>query len=181
MTSDTYRPRHLLELALAVCLLCLLGPLSYSIGGVVPISLQSLLVVLAPLLTSKWRGSLAVVLYLLAGFAGLPVFAGGSSGFEKLWGPTAGFLLAFPLAAFVTGTLAERGGTVKAIQVAATLFLGQTLILLIGFAWLLIYEREMGGMWDSLMPLLPGLFLKTLLGTALFLLVRRWLPGKIGA
>lgn len=73
----------------------------------VPITLQTMAVALAGLLLGPWRGLLAVLLYLLLGFAGLPVFAGGGSGLGVLVRATAGYLLAFPLAAFVTGWLAQ--------------------------------------------------------------------------
>jgi biotin transport system substrate-specific component len=79
----------------------------FSIGGAVPITLQTFAVILAGLVLGPWRGALAVVLYLLLGFANLPVFAGGSSGTAVLAGPTAGFLLSFPVAALVAGLVAR--------------------------------------------------------------------------
>ncbi|MFV0451481.1 MAG: biotin transporter BioY [Propioniciclava sp.] len=73
----------------------------------VPITLQTLAIALAGLLLGPWRGMAAVLLYLLVGFAGLPVFAQGSAGLGVLVRPSAGYLLAFPLAALVTGWLAR--------------------------------------------------------------------------
>lgn len=78
------------------------------LGPFVPITLQTLAVALAGLLLGPWRGMFAVLLYLVLGLAGLPVFAGGAGGLAVLVGPTAGYLISFPLAAWVTGWLAQR-------------------------------------------------------------------------
>lgn len=74
----------------------------------VPVTLQSLAVMLAGALLGPWRGAAAVLLYLLSGLAGLPVFAGGASGPAVLHGPSAGYLAAFPLAALLCGALVRR-------------------------------------------------------------------------
>lgn len=75
--------------------------------GPVPITLQTLAVVLTGLVLGPWRGMLATLLYLAVGFAGLPVFAGGSAGLAVLGKPSVGYLLAFPLGAMVAGAIAR--------------------------------------------------------------------------
>jgi biotin transport system substrate-specific component len=72
----------------------------------VPITLQTLGVMLAGIVLGPGRGAAAVLLYLAAGLIGLPVFSGFNGGFGVLAGPSAGYLLAFPLAALVAGLLA---------------------------------------------------------------------------
>lgn len=72
----------------------------------VPITLQTLGVMLAGAVLGPARGAAAVLLYLAAGLAGLPVFSGFSGGFGVLAAPSAGYLLAFPLAAAIAGALA---------------------------------------------------------------------------
>ena len=77
------------------------------LGGLgVPITLQTLGVALAGLCLGPWRGSAAVALYLVVGLAGLPVFAQGRAGLGVLAGPSAGYLVAFPIAALLTGAVA---------------------------------------------------------------------------
>lgn len=73
----------------------------------VPITLQTLGVALCGLCLGPVRGFAAVALYVLAGLAGLPVFAGGKAGLSVLAGPTVGYVLAFPFAAIVTGLVAK--------------------------------------------------------------------------
>lgn len=83
-------------------------------GNPVPITLQTLAVALAGLCLGPWRGFLATALYLVIGFAGLPVFAGGTSGVGVLAKASAGYLLAFPFAAgligFVSYAFLRRAG-----------------------------------------------------------------------
>jgi biotin transport system substrate-specific component len=74
----------------------------------VPITLQTLAVMLAGLSLGAVRGSLAVLLYLALGFAGLPVFSGGRSGLQVMTTPSAGYLVAFAVAAFVVGLAAQQ-------------------------------------------------------------------------
>ncbi|MDR1711616.1 MAG: biotin transporter BioY [Propionibacteriaceae bacterium] len=75
-------------------------------GSTVPITLQTLGVLLAGLVLGPWRGFLAVVLYLIVGFAGVPVFASGTGGLAVFTSMSIGYLVAFPVAALVAGWLA---------------------------------------------------------------------------
>jgi biotin transport system substrate-specific component len=78
-------------------------------GTPVPMTLQPLVVVLAGLWLGPVAGATSMVLYLLAGAAGLPVFAPmGAPGFARLLGPTGGYLWAYPVAALVAGLVADR-------------------------------------------------------------------------
>ncbi len=76
-------------------------------GGAVPITLQTFGVMLTGLVLGPRRGVLAMLLYLAVGAAGLPVFSGGSAGLAVFAGPSAGYLLAFPLAALLSGYLGD--------------------------------------------------------------------------
>lgn len=78
------------------------------VGGLgVPITLQTLAVMLTGLVLGPVRSGLAVLLYLLLGFVGLPVFSRGQSGLQVLSGPTAGYLVSFLVAAVVVGLAAQ--------------------------------------------------------------------------
>ncbi|WP_432484266.1 biotin transporter BioY [Kineococcus esterisolvens] len=80
----------------------------------VPITLQTLGLMLCGTVLGPWRGALAALVYLVLGLAGLPVFAGGAAGLAVLAGPSAGFLLAYPAGALVTGALARAGARRRA-------------------------------------------------------------------
>ncbi len=85
---------------------CTLVP-AVPVGVGVPITLQTFGVALAGIVLGPRRGFLAVLLYLLVGFAGLPVFAQGNAGLGVLAKPSAGYLVSFPIAALVSGALAS--------------------------------------------------------------------------
>ncbi|MGH7663025.1 MAG: biotin transporter BioY [Gemmatimonadaceae bacterium] len=87
----------------------------------VPITLQPLVVVLAGFWLGPAAGAASMVLYLIAGAAGLPVFAPmGAPGAARLVGPTGGYLIAYPAAAFVAGWLIARARTFPLRLVAAS-------------------------------------------------------------
>jgi len=85
----------------------------------VPFTLQGLAVVVVGGVLGPRLGAAALLAYLAAGLAGLPVFAGGGSGVARLLGPTGGYLLAFPVAAALTGAIAARGGFWRVLAGAA--------------------------------------------------------------
>lgn len=82
-------------------------------GSVVPLTLQTFGVMLAGLVLGARRGALAALLYLAVGAAGLPVFSGGVGGVGVFASLSAGYLLAFPLAAALAGHLATRAGGLR--------------------------------------------------------------------
>src|SRR2546429_9129028 len=77
--------------------------------GPVPITGQTFAVLLTGALLGSRLGAAAVIAYLIEGAVGLPFFAGGGAGLIRFLGPTGGYLVAFPAAAFVTGAFAEHG------------------------------------------------------------------------
>lgn len=87
---------------------CALLPAIQVGAGIVPITLQTFGVLLAGAVLGARRGFLAVMLYIVVGAAGLPVFSGGASGLAVLSGPSAGYIAGFPLAAALCGFLVER-------------------------------------------------------------------------
>ena len=96
----------------------------------IPFTLQPLAVLAVGGLLGMGEGFAALVLYLGLGLLGLPVFAGGGAGIVRLIGPTGGYLLAFPLAAGITGALsAPRGGAAAPIwRVLGACVLGMAVI-----------------------------------------------------
>ncbi|MBI2652288.1 biotin transporter BioY [Candidatus Woesearchaeota archaeon] len=74
----------------------------------VPITLQTLVVLLSGAMLGAYYGALAMILYITVGALGLPVFAGGGFGFGALLGPSGGYLFSYPIAAFVIGKMLEN-------------------------------------------------------------------------
>lgn len=103
----------------------------------VPVTLQTLFVLLSGMVLGARWGATAQAQYLLMGFLGLPVFAAGG-GFWYLFNPrgTGGYLLAYPLAAYVAGRLLERTGSRSLVAYLLAGVAGTTVIYAIGAAWL---------------------------------------------
>ncbi|MGI9155806.1 MAG: biotin transporter BioY [Marmoricola sp.] len=87
-----------------------LVPAVYPFGGAVPITAQSLGVMLAGAVIGRWRGAGALLLLLALVAIGLPLLAGGRGGLGVFAGPSVGYLVGYPVAAWAVGRLTELGG-----------------------------------------------------------------------
>lgn len=104
----------------------------------VPFTLQPMVVLVGGAALGARLGMASQVLYLLAGIAGLPVFATSAvlpQGFLRLLGPTGGFLMAYPFAAFVAGWLSERGFDRRFFTSVIAMAAGLGIVFAFGIAW----------------------------------------------
>ncbi len=123
----------------------------------VPVTGQTLAVLLVGALLGSRRGALAVVAYIAQGLAGLPVFAGGAAGLARLFGPTGGYLVGFVAAAFLVGLLAERGWDRRFGTTVAAMTLGNVVIYAVGATWLAVFVGGLPQAWSmGVLPFLPG-------------------------
>lgn len=144
----------------------------------VPLTLQTFGVLLIAVLFGARTSALAAGLYLLEGAAGLPVFQPfGAAGVARLFGPTAGYLLSFPLAAFLAARLMELFSAPPALRAAgllrgwlrcaAALLPGAAVMLLSGWAWLAALAGPRPAFELGVAPFLAGEFAKVGLAAAL--------------
>jgi len=137
----------------------------------VPMTLQTLAVLLAGLVLGPVGGVAAVGLYLLAAAVGLPVLSDGRGGLAALAGPTAGYLVGFVLATGLAGVLARSRLRRDVGAVIAGLIAIHGLILALGAAWL---AREAGldtAIAQGLLPFLPGAVVKSIAAWAIWRLM----------
>lgn len=157
--------------AIGLGVLCLLGRVEIKLIEDIPITLQTLLVVVLPALLGTRIGTLAVLGYLVAGGVGAPVFSGGKGGWEVFTGPTAGFLIGFLPAAWVTGKMVHSPWGQKILSVFLAMLAGHQIVLLFGLPW---YGYQQG--WEKIWPLwqslTPGLLIKVALAGLITILVR---------
>lgn len=142
----------------------------------VPFSLQTLFVVLAGLLLGARDAALVVVVYAVAGLAGLPVLAGGGAGVERFFGPTGGYLIGFlPLA--VLAARARRGDPPRVTWARGLLWggLGHVVLFASGVFWLAV-ARSLSpaeALRLGMVPFLPGALIKLVAAIALARLLRQ--------
>jgi len=129
----------------------------------VPLTGQTFAVLLVGALLGGRRGGLSVILYLLEGVAGLPVFAGGAFGLARLVGPTGGYLVGFVVAAYVVGLLAQRGWDRRIWSTALAMLVGNTVIYASGLTWLAHFVGAQHVFSLGLVPFVPGDLIKLIL------------------
>lgn len=129
----------------------------------VPITGQTLGVLLVGAGLGSRRGAGSLALYLVWGILGLPVFTGWSSGIAHLAGPTGGYLVGFILAAFVTGWLCERKLDRRWTTALLPFLAGEAIIYLFGVTWLASFIGARQALVAGLWPFLPGDVLKLVL------------------
>ena len=171
--------RALVLMVLGTALLALSAkvnlPLPY-----VPMTLQTLVVLLIGA-AYGWRlGGATLIVYLAEGAIGLPVFAGPVGGLAPLWGPTAGYLMGFVAAAVTTGWLGERGWDRSVPRLFVAMGLGHVIILGAGFVWL-AFGMKLGSAkaWSvGVAPFVAASLIKNALGAVTVPAVRHVLDRR---
>ena len=136
MTSQQLKLRMMIVTALFAAIIGVLAQMNIPLP-LVPITGQTLAIGLAATILGSRFGTLSVVLYLIIGATGVPVFAEMSGGISKLVGPTGGYLVGFLPAAFLIGLYMEKTSfTFKNAMIANTI--GMLVTLIFGTAWLKI-------------------------------------------
>ncbi|YBV98538.1 biotin transporter BioY [Phyllobacteriaceae bacterium JZ32] len=134
----------------------------------VPITLQTLVIPLIGALYGWRLGALTVFAWLVEAAMGLPVLAGGAGGLHHFAGPTAGYLVSFPIIAALSGWLAERGWNGRNVLLAFTSFLlANAICLALGAIWLSSLIGIEKAVAFGVTPFLIGALIKSALGAAI--------------
>jgi biotin transport system substrate-specific component len=138
----------------------------------VPVTAQTLTVLLTGALLGSRLGSLALLTYLAEGLAGLPVFAGGTNawspsripGVPTILGPTSGYLVGFVVAAWLTGWLSERNWDRRVHTALLAMVAGQAMIYVCGLSGLVRFAPAANLFELGVLPFLVGDAIKIALG-----------------
>ena len=176
--------RDLSLIATFAALVAALGlvPAIYPFGGAVPITAQSLGVMLAGAVLGARRGFLSLALLLVLVAIGLPLLAGGRGGLGVFVGPTVGFLLGWPVAAFVVGWLTERGGARYRLAwgLVANLVGGVLVLYAAGILGIAaVTGLSLGAATVSTLPFVPGDLVKVVLAAVVARGVHAAYPGLL--
>src|SRR2546430_11374188 len=136
--------------------------------GPIPITGQTFAVLLTGALLGSRLGAIAMIAYLIEGASGLPFFSGWTGGILHLTGPTGGYLIAFPAAAFITGAFAEHGWDRKFITAAAAMAIGSLVIMFSGWLWFSLVMKTLPviRVFDTVLKFIPGDIIKIVLSAA---------------
>jgi biotin transport system substrate-specific component len=170
--------RDLIITALFTSLTAVGGFISIPLGPV-PVTLQTLFVVLSGLILGAKLGSLSQITYVILGLIGVPIFSGGTGGLTSLASPTFGFLIAFIIAAYVIGKLTENNKSLS--RIIYSVILGSLIIYVIGVPYFyLIFTSFLGkdinfyaALKYACIPFIPGDIIKA---TISIILAKQLIP-----
>lgn len=166
-----YKDKLWFKALVGTLLLTLIGPLSINMQGYVPVTLQSVGVIIVPIIFGWQAGLTSIVLYLLLGGFGLPIFADFKSGWEVFIGPTAGFLFGFIPTGYFAGWQADKLN----VQYGRFFFLfvgAHFILLLCGLIGLLVSGVSFQDLWKTIMILVPGIMIKSFFGAFIVLAIK---------
>ena len=170
-TKSRLSIRDMVIMALLAALICVLSPWTVPIGPV-PVSFGTFAIYLTVYIAGWKRGSISVLIYLLLGFVGLPVFAGFTGGAAKLAGPTGGYLIGYIPMAILIGLVIDRfpGNNLKDRLIGLAAMLAGTWVLyLFGTLWLalVLHYTFAEALAIGVLPFLLTDFLKMVLAAVL--------------
>lgn len=145
----------------------------------VPITGQTLAVLLVGSTLGMSRGAASMMLYVLAGIAGVPWFSDASHGLGVLLGSTGGYIVGFVLAAALVGWLSQRRWDRRFLQAAVTFLAGSGVVFAVGLPWLAVVtgadlaQTLQWGLW----PFVPGGIVKALIAAAIIPMAWRGVQG----
>lgn len=144
----------------------------------VPITGQTLAIGLAATILGKRYGTLSVLVYIMLGIIGLPVFSGMASGLGVVFGPTGGYILAFIPTAFLIGWALERFGFTLTNAIIANI-IGMVMTLTIGAVWLkFVAELSwMAALTGGVTPFILVGIIKAVIASSVGILVRKRLTS----
>jgi biotin transport system substrate-specific component len=174
--------RNLTHIALFAAMIVVLGLIpKIDLGIGVPITAQSLGIMLCGTILGAWRGGLAVLLFLGLGLIGLPVLSGGRTVMAALSTPSVGYLIGYPVAAFVAGLVVARwkAGILPAAFAGAAIG-GIVVLYAFGIPGIaLMAGKPLGEAFLGAMVFLPGDLIKAVLAALITRAVAQARPGAL--
>ncbi len=156
------KTKTLVLISIMTAITCILGPLSIAIPiSPVPISFTNLAIYFTAILLGGKKGTISCLVYLLIGFAGVPVFSGFSAGPAKLLGPTGGYLIGFVFMSIISGFFVDKFEN-KIQMYILGMILGTIVTYALGTVWL-AYQANLtlkAALFAGVIPYIPADFIK---------------------
>lgn len=186
-SKSLFTVRNMAFIAVMAALICVVSPFSVPMPGLVPISLATFAVYLAGGILGAKKGTLAVLVYVLLGAVGVPVFSGGEGGLAKLFGVTGGYIIGYIPCALITGIFIDLffrkrsdienpvlNWLSRAWSVPVGMLVGTVVLYALGTVWFIIargatLEVALGA---CVLPFIPGDIIKIVAATVIVIALR---------
>lgn len=178
--KQTFSVRNLTLVGLMTAVLCVLGPWALNIPiSPVPISLGMLGIYLVVSILGMKLGTVSVLLYILLGFAGVPVFTNFTAGPGKLLGPTGGYIIGYVFMALICGFFVDRHSRSLPLYLLG-MVLGTGACYFFGTLWLarLMELTFLDALFVGVVPYIPGDLIKLIIARILSFQIRKRLPAQ---
>ena len=166
--------KDICSIALFTAVIVIMAQISIPMPMGVPMTMQTFAITLAAVVLGAKLSTYSTLIYLLLGAVGVPVLAGFSGGLDKFVGPTGGFLISFPLMAFIIGFGVEHRKAFKGAYVVA-LVVGTVANYVVGVVMFCILTKSpvMTGITACVVPFIPTAILKAILASVLGFEIRK--------
>ena len=164
---------------LMTALICIFSPFSIPIG-LIPLSLSTFAVYLAAGILGARKGSAAVLIYILMGAIGLPVFSGFSGGIQKLFGVTGGFIIGYLPCVYISGYFITKAEEKRWLYIIG-IILGTIACYTIGTIWFMVQTSVnfLSAFTTCIFPFIPGDIIKIIASTSIIYPLRKALRPSI--
>lgn len=169
------RTKEMAVISLMTAITCIIAPFSIVLPfSPIPISLGTLAIYLSSTVLGMKRSFITVMLYLLLGFAGLPVFTGFTAGAAKLWGPTGGYMIGYLFMTLICGYFADKWSFSR-LHLILGMLLGTMVCYAFGTIWLSIQAGLdcLSALSVAVFPFLPGDLVKIGIAVAMGYQIRK--------
>lgn len=182
MQTSKISVQDICSIALCTAVIAIMAQISIPMPLGVPMTMQTFAITLAAVVLGSKKGGISTLIYVLMGAVGIPVYAGFAGGFQHIVGPTGGFIISFPVMAFIIGLGVDKFRNVKG-GFLICLILGTLINYVIGVLMfcLLTQSPVSVGISACVLPFIPTAIIKAALASILGLKIRERLVSVVCA
>ena len=179
MQKSKLSVQDICSIAIMAALTAVMAQISIPMPMGVPMTMQTFAITLAAVILGSKKGALSILVYVLMGAVGIPVFAGFSGGIQNLIGPTGGFIISFPIMAFIIGIGVEHKD--KKGMFTLMLILGTVSNYVVGVIMFCIIAKApvWTGISACVLPFIPTAIIKAVLASVLGLQIHKRLGAAL--
>lgn len=178
MKNSKLSVQDMCMIGVSTAIIAIMAQISIPMPLGVPMTMQTFAITLAAIVLGAKNSAIASLIYVLLGAIGVPVFAGLSGGYDKILGPTGGFLISFPIMALIIGLgidLHTKNKTLSVITMIIGIVVGTVVNYIVGILWFCFVMESsfMVGFEACVLPFIPTAILKAVLAVLIGLPVRK--------